>query len=323
MKKFFLVACILASIKSMGQDEIETNCFVEGENSNLLNYVQTQLIAVNYHLLHNASKEKHTKAYYINSRTILFLRNFFKSRTQYFGFNIYLVSYRSRVARHQSRTTQSLLYLVPVYDNAASTAKDTTADYAALNAYFDSGGGSGFSRDSVNKGISCFGMCDSSIMAWTYHTFNGDVRRLNELPGAAGNRDIFLLTSARGIHDGNRANYRADHNELSGKQTKWVFFKKETIDRLAEFIEVTGHLDRFPLVGIYFGTYNKLQRPKQADRSQTVIGFIPMRFMANRSYEPDICSYILFQNQQKTKDNKGFTENHGELCPDDCPRGGN
>lgn len=316
MKKILFVISLVMTMTISAQDEIITTCTVNGDNRYLLNYTETQLIALNYSLVHNGNPDKHTKAYYINSKTILFLDSFFRSKKpKYFGFNIYLLTYRRQVSVHQSHNRQQFLYLVPVHDR-----RDTTADYSALDQFSTLLGSTYFSRDSINKGIPCYGMCDSSLMAWTYSSSD---ERLNEKPGAVTDADVFLLSKDKADHEKHREHYRKDHDELDRNQTQWVFFKDSTILRLAEFIKYRDNLSRFPLVGIYFGSYNRIAEKKQAHKDQTVLGFIPMRLMANKHYEPDICSYIEFQNSQKTRNPKvAFTENHGTLCPTQCPPGG-
>jgi len=319
MKKIICLIIILYAVEAFNQ-ELKTDCAAADPSLGLVNYTQLQLYSLNYSTLHSSNKSKHTRAYYINSRTFEFLDFFAASNPQYFGFNIYFISYRKKkTARSQAESSQSLLYVVPVYDSPAA-GKDTTADYIALEQFFRTSGGA-FSKDSLNHGIACDGECDSSINAWTY---NSSAKRLDGQPGGSTESDIFLLTTGKEIHATNRENFKEDHLdiELGGKQTTWVYFKAEKIKLIADFVK--GKKD-YPMVGIYFGSYNAKRIPKQAHKDQTTLTLVPMRQMSHGYYEPDVCAFVTFINEKLKNGTLKFRTgiNHSELCPDDCPTGGN
>jgi hypothetical protein len=99
------------------------------------------------------------------------------------------------------------------------------------------------------------------------------------------------------------------------------------IDRLAKFI--TAKSRDFPMIGIYFASYHDMRGHERGQKNpdQTTVGFVPMRKLPSGYYEPDICDYVEYWRTHGLAANFAenhpakFTENHGELCPDDCPTG--
>ncbi len=324
MKKQLLICLLIgmsACLNTVAQ-EIEIDCNgLANTGFSLLSYNDIKLYAKNYKDVHGSGNVEQTKAYYINSKVILFLDSFFKRNTDFFGFNVYMVTYPVYAARFQKSRRQALLYIAPV-----KNIRDSIADYSVLSIFFDSLGNQAmFSRDSLNKGIACLGSCDSSIMSWV--RYNGSNTRLNIKPGGSQGQDIFLLSDNQETHRLNRARYFGGHGQqLSQKQTRGMFFKKETIMRMAQFINSPNNLYKFPMIGIYFMSYDYRNNNRPANKDQTTLGFVPMRLTNSGFYEPDICAYVNYWKAMPgitgLELKKVKTENHGELCPDDCPRNG-
>jgi hypothetical protein len=315
MRKLLLLNILSIALASQAQ-ELRTECNIS-DNSTILGFKDAKEYIKNYDDLHTNSRETHTKAYYVNNSTMLFLDSFFKAKKEYFGFNLYFVTYPKSSAKYQMRQSQALLYIAPV---CLDPLKDTVTDFSALKKFYKDVTAQ-FEENKLNKGITCYGSCDSSLMSWLRLPVEN---RLNEIPGDLSGSDFFLLTKNRSIHKDKRDRFAQGHGmELNEQQTRWVYFDKRTVGRLAGFINQASNKSLFPMIGIYFGSYNKqVPGTKQQNYKQTMVGFIPMRKMVSGYYEPDICSYVEYWNSQMTfkkKDKDMLTDNHGQLCPKACP----
>ena len=320
--KRYLLYCFWSGccLSMLGQDDLVTAC--TSTRPNIINYIDMKKYVLNYHDLYKANTtkhEEHTKAYYINSKTILFLEEFFK-KSSYVGLNIYLLTYDERRAKGQSRKKQNLPYLAPVQKVNFGSFTDTVADFGILKLYFDRLTSSTYSYDSLNKGIACKGNCDDSLLNWTEMR---TTRTFTNKPGDRNSSDAFLFPDEIAGHKSKREKYKdrtIDEGEANGNQTKWVFLDTNTIFRLAYFIRQPGYIDRFPLIGIYYGSYNVPPPPERAHKDQTVFILVPLRKRDNNNFIPDPCSYVIFYNVKAN--NEKFAENHGTLCPTKCPGGG-
>lgn len=295
----------------------------------------------NYHTNNYDKLETHTKAFYISNTAILFLERFFddpKYKRDYFAFCMYFINYNGTINPHQRRKSQSFLYLTPVHDDPNTAKKDSLSNYKVLKDFHRTIQAS-YDKRALNNTVPCYGTCDSSINAylpWGENDTPIPYTRLRADINDPENSEVFMLTSGQSSHIVRKANYvNGQGSELSKKQTRRVYFKKEVICRLASFIRKDNNVRDFPMIGIYFGSYNDFIVGGQSHPNQTIVSFVPMRRMSNGYLEPDICSYIDYYNDRvaagdecfirynanKTL-NKKFSENHGTLCPTQCPTGG-
>lgn len=328
MKKSIFPILLLMSLFSRSQT-LQTDCVPTGHSS-LLGYQESVGYVKNYHKNHEASLDNHTKAVYMSDTVILFLQDFFNhaSNSKYFGFCVYLINYNDVSGNpHQRKSSQSFLHIVPVCERINGTKKDTVSAFNAFNIFYVKvkTDPKYKSLKKLNNTIICQGTGDSSIINWTYQRdIAMDEKRLHSSDFNY-TRDYSSNLLFEGKHKTYRDNYRngqgAEYNE---KQTRRVYFNKLTIEKIFTFLSDGDNLKMFPVMGMYFGSYDKMVIKGQAHEKQTMIGFIPMRKMDSGFLEPDICSYVSFWNirfgQGDTLAKK--TENHGTLCPTQCPRGG-
>lgn len=334
MKKLTVYGLLLVSFSASAQ--IRTNC-ESPEMSTILGYQDLVKFVTNYHNNTYGSSEEHTKALYINDSAILFLESFFLDplNSKYYGFCLYFIDYNIKLGTHQRKNRQNFLYLAPIYNNTA-TGKDSTSDFGALNTYYTRVS-SMYKKNKLNNSIPCFGTCDSSINEWTNNnpTVINYTRLHERNVNPANTNEVFLLSPNRSYHLTRRDNYEKRQGlECFGRQTKRVYFHKDVILRLAQFIHDGNNINDFPMIGVYFGSYNDWIIRSQGHPNQTTVNFVTMRKMHHGNLEPDVCSYIEFYERQRSKnkllfmkdrDNiRSFTaENHGTLCPTQCPTGGN
>ena len=317
--------------------QIETDC-ESPEGSTLLGYQDLVKVVKNYHNNNVGSQEDHTKALYLHDSAILFLESFFlnAANAKYYAVCFYFLDYNLRVSTHQRRNHQSLLYLVPIFDDA-TTGKDSVSDFRAFSRY-QSTVSSTFKRNKLNNSVQCFGTCDSSINKWIGNDAIPPkisyLRLHSAHQNVSGSSEFFLLTPNRDFHLGRRTNYvKGQGREHFNNQTKRVYFHKNVILRLAQFIHDGSNLTDFPMIGVYFSSYNDWVVDSQAHPNQTVVNLVTMKKMDSGHLEPDVCEYISFYEDQRKKNNQLFmkqadkknaflAENHGELCPKICPTGG-
>jgi hypothetical protein len=327
MKKLYLLLILSSALTSIDliAQPICTRCTgFQNTDFTLLSYNDSKAVITNYINNHGALWETHTRAYYLNSKTILFLDSFFsKSESdgdKYEGFNVHFVVYDKLVNPGQKDKGQSFVFVAPV-----KKKEDKISDYEALKDFHKKiKDQSLYPKDSINRGLMCPGYCDSSIMSWGDHI---PYFRLNTRPGKSSSSDRVLF-SRKDMQEENMKRYKEIHGgEYSGDQTLSVYFGSETIKRLAIFLKYNNNVNDFPLTGIYFGSYDKMlsEIPSQMHPRQTVLGFIPLRLIGE-FYEPDPCSYIkhiknnplLYKAMLDKVNKRKFTENHGELCPQKC-----
>jgi len=341
MKKLIVLGLfvIFLNAKSQVIDTIDTKC-ESPEMSTLLGYQDLVRVVTNYHNNTYGSSEDHTKALYINDTSILFLENFFLNgaNSKFYGICFYFIDYNSKPSAHQRRDHQSFLYLTPIYDDPTS-GRDSISDFKAFNQYYKtvSTNPMFIKKNKLNNSIPCYGTCDSSMNDWIWSqppTIPYKRLHANHINGAA-TTDVFLLSPNRNYHLARRANYESGQGrECFNSQTKRVYFHKNVILRLAQFIRDGNNVKNFPMIGIYFGSYNYLLLPSQSHPNQTTVNLVTMRKMDNGYLEPDVCSYIAFYEKQRQLDNAIFktskdkksvrlAENHGTLCPTQCPTNGN
>ena len=333
MKKGLLILGTVFFLNTKSQ-ELKTNCEAPS-GSTVLGYQEVVKYVNNYHRNHDRSLENHTKALYINDTAILFLDRFFSdaSNDKYFGFCVYFISYNYNVnGKHQHKIDQTFLYLTPVYYRDPTNKKDTVADYAAFDKFYEKvKGDETFKKmHKLNNSIPCYGTCDSSINKWIWGDYAPQInftRLHNMFINDKGNSEVFLLTKNRSSHGTRRKNYENGQGaELNKSQTQRAYFNKSTILKLAEFIKSDDNRIKFPMMGVYLASYNMIKEgTQQKNPYQTTAIFIPMRKMDDNNLEPDICTYVTFYKQRIEAKDKIFmlSENHGTLCPTQCPSGGN
>lgn len=331
MKRIAFIIFLFSSVLSKAQ--IATNC-TSPSNSNLLGFEELKGYVFNYHATHINSVDNHTKAIYMNDTAVLFLESFFQNSTnkKYFGLCMYFVDYFNIDHPNQRTRGQARLYLVPVYDNPALSKEDTTSDFKALNAYYSTVSGTSLfkQRKKIDNTFICYNNCDSSVLTWSNITPQPttDYVRLNKSQHSVSEnkKERFMLTKNRSANDGVRSYFETGQGrtELNSKQTKRVYFSRETILRLATFLKSGNNLIDFPMVGIYFLSYNTLYQ-HQEHPNQTTLAFVPLRKIYDGYLEPDPCSYVTFYNKMVEDKSALFikSENHGELCPKNCPPEGN
>lgn len=325
-KRISLLTFLLPFFFSARAQGIDTLCKAP-PRSTLIGYQDVVRFTSNYHNNHYGSLENHTKALYINDTAILFLDRFFNhgSYTKYFGFCLYLVNYNVKKNPHQRESDQTYIYLTPVHD-----AIDSLSDFEVLDDFYQTVKHEPLFRkmNKLDNAIPCYGTCDSSINKWVWKFRPQGIksdRLKSDVLNEPSRNDIFLLSKDRTDHETNRENYVTDQGrELYDLQTQRIYFDKLTIQRLAGFIK-SGNATKYPMIGLYFISYNDLKQPSQGHPNQTTVALIPMRKMSNGALEPDPCAYVSYFNQRKNQKDKLFmvAENHGTLCPTQCPNGGN
>ena len=325
MKKELLILGMVFFLNTKSQ-ELRTDCKAPS-GSTVLGYQDVVKYVTNYHYNQYGSLENHTKVMYISDTALLFLDQFFNARgyEDYFCFCLYLITYNSKMSSHQKKDDQTYLYLAPVYAGI-----DSLSDFEVLNDYYKTvKNDPRFKKKyKMDNAVSCYGTCDSSINKWVWKNATpliGYNRLRESVMSERARGDMLLLANDRITQLDNRENYiDRQGSELYGLQTQRIYFDKHTILKLASFIKDGNNLINYPMIGIYFMSYNEFSGTAQAHPNQTTVAFIPMRKMNNGTLEPDVCTYIEYYNQQvKNKDKIFmFAENHGTLCPTQCPSGG-
>ena len=337
MKKLIVFGLFVVFLDAKSQTDTIVRTCESPEGSTLLGYQDLVRVVKYYHNNNVGSQEDHTKALYIHDSVILFLESFFlySANAKYHSVCFYFLDHNSRVSTHQRRNHQSLLYLVPVFDDA-TTGQKNKSEFSAFDRY-RTNVASGFTKNRLNNSVQCFGTCDSSINTWIGNNPTPIIpyqRLHNAHQNVSGASEVFLLSPNRDHHLGKRTRYvNGQGREHFNNQTKRVYFHKNVILRLAQFIRDGSNLTDFPMIGIYFGSYNDWVVGSQAHPNQTTVNLVTMKKMDSGHLEPDVCSYIDFYNYQRSQNNllfmkqtdaklKFLAENHGELCPKICPPGG-
>jgi len=285
---------------------------------------------INYYSGHHGngnSRQRHTKAYYLNSKSILFLDSFARDHSEFHGFNVYFVVYPQKTSNSQAHEDQALLSIAPATITIDQQGKKhPEPDYNALLVFFNSlQNNTFFDKDLINKGTACPGNCDDSVLKWWKRSES--FPRLTRSPQTSANTDSILFFDSNGLSDRKDRHLRIHGSELNHSQTRSIFFNRDIFLRLGHFLRSNNNLTTFPLVGFYYGSYNRKLTRDQENSNQTTLFIIPLE--DNGQYcEPAICKYIQFvrenypiskRNLKQENIDKFFDENHGSLCPNYCP----
>jgi hypothetical protein len=253
----------------------------------------------------------------------------------YTGVTFYFVGYPDVYAEGQADKFQSLIYAAPSKNVPGRDYRTRTTDHNAFNQFLKELNNQNyfFQKDIMNKGAVCPGLCDDTLKKWdTYSSSSyGD---LSDLPGNDPKYRDAVLFSTRNTQLVDRIRHKTNHEgEFGGNETNSVYHKKHTIRNLARFIKDNSEAN-YPLIGMYFASYNSkapVLTEGQIDFKQTTLIFVPLKYdLTSHTYSPDIEGYISFLKAlEKEMDMKGKkdekekrkkdTENHGELCPKNCP----
>lgn len=285
----------------------------------------------NYRLNFKNKSETHTRAIYLNSKTILFLDSFFNKYTNYKGVSVHFSVYSRLVGEGQNNNNQFILYFTPTLG-----LTEYPSDYSVLNLFHKGLSNQNiFPLKEINTASYCPELCDTLTS-----NLGGPVPMKQIGTSVGGGFEGLLIYDEENLK-WYKEEYRRKTEFMyfnSNRHTKSVYFKKEKIQRLASFIKAKGIVS-FPAIGVYFMSYNKkVTGIGQIHNEQISLGFVPMRRMGT-TMNPDFCEYnsfvrtyfldkIIEEFNIKDAHNSGKIrgksfENHSELCPDDCPPGEN
>lgn len=310
----FLLTSVVGSSQPVDCPDREFDCPGDPER-NILSFQEVQSYIKLYRNHFQGNWKTHTRALYLNAETIIFLNRFFASNPRYLGVNIHFNVHKKIDATGQVDANQFLFYFTPTHDLHKPSLTYKVSDYLAFKNFHDSmWDRANFPIAKINYGSICPNFCDltTSTAAWgkpvTY-------ARLNIIGGGNG----LLFNSDPSIEVGYKKNYRKQAGYNKQKHTRSTFIKAETIKLLADFL--ANRLSTYPAVAMYTLSYGKKmpQIPGSKWPFQIGVAFAPM-IVCEGNYEPDFCGFAQFV-QMELKALKALkTFNHGELCPDDCPK---
>lgn len=296
-------------------------------NSQILTPAQTEKFVKNYIKIHAQYPDSYSRAYYVNSRAFIFLDSFFSQPNPFDGLTIYFVAYQKEVAKEQKDKFQSLIFAAPTKSpdgmrhNAHLTRKTDFDTLFKFLQKLNNKPSNFFQRDFLNKGIVCPGMCDEVIKTWDNDPLRAD-KSLTDTPGGGSFGDEFLF-SVNNKHMIYRFIHATNHEqELGGKETNSIYFEKEKIKNIANFVK-EGKEENYPMVGFYYASYGEqVDDTYQANINQTTLVMVPLKTNSTGGYTPDFVGYHGYLLYLKKKGKDGG-ENHGTLCPNACPPEGN
>lgn len=293
-----------------------------------------------------ADNDIYTRAIYFDSSLFIFLRHFFESNLNYSGIQIYFsISEKGNQSAGQYNKKQFNVFIAPSDLNGKP-------DFEVLKKFYENSPiiKEKFSAVRINNSVICPGICDEKLFNKYDATVPGLQQLTDKLP--IGNHQVLFNTINTVLLE--TINYRSVHDskEKSKKRkrhTQIIFFSRCTIDRISSFlINRNRGLPKFPAIGMYPLVYkkkvNKNLVKHQSSKFQYSLGFVPL-VSINDKLKPDLCEYVNFlktnykasfpicpdRDSPSTKKSgkrprllvDGAADNHGTLCPNGCPPGGN
>lgn len=316
---FFPVVLLMLSINTFGQ--YNTSC--EGKPElYFYGYKDIEKLVQNNKANNDVLSVVNTYAYYIDSRALVFMDKALKEiKTDnvptYNGVNVHFVTYQNKYSPNEGNFQSRIAFTIAKKDGATGKIKMFYEAFRKFHGGLNVSEKNYYRYDEINKGAACYGNCDSVVTNWLNLRFGS---KLSKLPFQY-NEPTGLLFPTKPELKARSGRHHSKHgHESNNSQTMSIFMNAGKISNLSGFLtQNVQTLTDYPVVGVYYMSYNKIVAENQKDEKQTTVIFVPMR-MFNGHFVPDPCAYLDYREKNKASI---LSENHGELCPDGCPEEGN